>query len=189
MKAGVGSVRLRLLGIVMQSAGLPEKLSVARLQLDLRDDGSLDDIRHRISEAGKVPATELGKFYTSRVLHGCDPTGTAAQMRTQLRVTHEACRSVAERPLGAVISADFLYDPLASDLVISGEMQKRFQEIIEEQKGRPGGELRSRIRVLVFLINKTTPCRPARSGCCHPAASTSTPACSGWTRRKAPAPG
>lgn len=345
MKAGVGSVRLRLLGIVLQSAGLPEKLPVARLQLDLREDGSLAQVAATLTKAGKDPSAELARFYTSpalheaylashphlgdlknvsealraqyptkveeisiddmlnvirralgragqlpctvvvldevqqfinnnadvahdvqeviealskeldgrvlvvgtgqsaltdtpalqrlmgrfttkvhlkdndvekvvrtvvlqkkeqakpaivdlvsrrsgeitrqlkstrigtraeddgsyvpdypllpvrrrfweHVLHSCDPTGTAAQMRTQLRVTHEACRSVAERPLGAVIPADFLYDQLANDLVISGEMQKRFQEIIEEQKSKPEGELRRRICALAFLINK-----------------------------------
>lgn len=36
----------------------------------------------------------------------------------------------------------------------SGEMQKRFQEIIEEQKALAEGTLRSRICALVFLINK-----------------------------------
>ncbi len=96
----------------------------------------------------------MRRRFWEQVLHSCDPSGTAAQMRTQLRVTHEACRLVAERPLGAIIPADFLYDQQANELVISGEMQKRFQEIIEEQKTRPDGALRSRICALVFLINK-----------------------------------
>jgi hypothetical protein len=345
MKAGIGSVRLRVLGIAFVSVGLPESLSLARLHMDLRDDGTLDTVRRHIEGAGKDPANELSKLYTSkalheaylasyphlggsanvsqalraqyppkvdeisidemlatlrraiacngqlpctvvvldevqqfinnnpdiahdvqevvealskeldgrvlvvgtgqsaltdtpslqrlmgrfttkvhlkdndvekvvrtvvlqkkeqakgsihdlvskhageisrqlkatriatrteddasyvpdypllpvrrrfweRVLHSCDPSGTAAQMRTQLRVTHEACRLVAEKPLGAIIPADFIYDQQANELVISGEMQKRFQEIIEEQKGRPDGALRSRICALVFLINK-----------------------------------
>jgi hypothetical protein len=75
-------------------------------------------------------------------------------MRTQLRVTHEACRSVADKPLGTVIPGDFLYDQLAADLMISGEMQKRFQEIIEAQKKETDGPLRARICSLIFLINK-----------------------------------
>ena len=345
MKAGVGSVRLRLLGIILQSVGLPENLSVARLQMDLREEGKYDGVRDYIVNAGNEPAKEFARFYTSKsfqaaylanhahlgdtknasealraqypakldeisidemllvvrralvrdgqlpctvvvldeiqqfvnnnadvahdiqevvealskeldgrvlivgtgqsalsdkvnlhplmgrfttkvhlkdidvekvvrtvvlqkkeqakadiselvskrsgeitrqlkstriatraeddasyvadypllpvrrrfwekVLQSCDATGTAAQMRTQLRVTHEACRLVADKPLGAVIPADFIYGQLANDLVISGDMQKRFQEIIEEQKGQADGELRSRIASLVFLINK-----------------------------------
>jgi hypothetical protein len=345
LKAGVGSVRLRLLGIVLPSVGLPEKLSVARLILDLRQDGKLEAVEKAIKAAGKEPVDEFGKLYTSKVLHeaylashpnlgeiknvgealraqyptkvdditiddmlsiirrsiarpsglpctvivldeiqqfinndanvalevqevveacckkldgrvlfvgtgqsaltdtpslqrlmgrftikvhlkdndvekvvrtvvlqkkedkkpkieelvtrqsgeitrqlkttkiatrneddkayvpdypllpvrrrfwehvlhSTDPTGAAAQMRTQLRVTHEACKAVADQPLGAVVPADFLYDQVANDLVISGEMQRRFQEIIEEQKTKPDGVLRSRICALVFLINK-----------------------------------
>ena len=100
------------------------------------------------------PLLPVRRRFWEQVLHSCDPSGTAAQMRTQLRVTHEACRLVADRPLGAIIPADFLYEQQANELVISGEMQKRFQEIIEEQKGLPEGVLRSRICALVFLINK-----------------------------------
>ena len=83
-----------------------------------------------------------------------DSTGTAAQMRTQLRVVHEACRAYANAELGAVVPGDFLYDQIANDLVSTGEMQKRFQEIIEQQKTKPDGVLRSRICALAFLINK-----------------------------------
>ncbi len=88
------------------------------------------------------------------MLHSVDVTGTAAQMRTQLRVVHEACRVYANDELGAVVPGDFLYDQIAHDLVSTGEMQKRFQEIIEQQKTYPDGTLRSRVGALVFLINK-----------------------------------
>lgn len=100
------------------------------------------------------PLLPVRQRFWKHVLHHTDSTGTSAQMRTQLRVTHEACRAVANRPIGAVIPGDFIYDQLASDLLISGELQKRFQEIIEEQKAKPQGTLRSRICATVFLINK-----------------------------------
>ncbi len=100
------------------------------------------------------PLLPVRRRFWEHVLHSTDPSGTTAQMRTQLRVTHEACRSVADKPVGSVIPADFIYEQLATDLVISGEMQKRFQEIIEEQKTKADGPLRSRICSLVFLINK-----------------------------------
>jgi hypothetical protein len=106
------------------------------------------------SYVADYPLLPVRRRFWERVLHSTDPTGTAAQMRTQLRVTHEACRSVANQPVGTVIPADFLYEQLSTDLVISGEMQKRFQEIIEEQKTKLDGELRARICSLVFLINK-----------------------------------
>ena len=100
------------------------------------------------------PLLPVRRRFWERVLHAVDSTGTAAQMRTQLRVVHEACRAYADAELGAVVPGDFLYDQIANDLVSTGEMQKRFQEIIELQKTKPEGSLRSRICALVFLINK-----------------------------------
>ncbi len=100
------------------------------------------------------PLLPVRRRFWERVLHSVDSTGTAAQMRTQLRVVHEACRTYANADLGAVVPGDYLYDQIANDLVSTGEMQKRFQEIIEQQKTKPDGVLRSRICALVFLINK-----------------------------------
>lgn len=100
------------------------------------------------------PLLPVRRRFWKHVLHHTDATGTTAQMRTQLRVTHEACRAVADRDLGAIIPADFIYDQLASDLVSSGELQKRFQEIIDEQRTKPHGDLRRRLCATVFLINK-----------------------------------
>jgi len=100
------------------------------------------------------PLLPVRRRFWEKVLHSVDSTGTNAQMRTQLRVVHEACCACANAELGAVVPGDFLYDQIANDLVTSGEMQKRFQEIIEQQKTKPDGVLRSRICALVFLINK-----------------------------------
>jgi hypothetical protein len=100
------------------------------------------------------PLLPVRRRFWERVLHSVDSTGTAAQMRTQLRVVHEACCAYADAEMGAVVPGDFLYDQIANDLVSTGEMQKRFQEIIEQQKTKPDGLLRSRICALVFLINK-----------------------------------
>ena len=104
--------------------------------------------------APDFPLLPVRRRFWKHVLHHTDSTGTTAQMRTQLRVTHEACRAVADKELGAIIPADFIYDQLASDLLNSGELQKRFQEIIEEQRSKPQGDLRRRICATVFLINK-----------------------------------
>ena len=68
LKAGVGSVRLRLLAIILESAGFSEKLSVARLMMDLRDDDKLAAVQKAIRQAGKETDDEFDKLYTSRVL-------------------------------------------------------------------------------------------------------------------------
>lgn len=102
----------------------------------------------------EFPLLPVRRRFWEDVLHSVDSTGTTAQMRTQLRVVHEACCAYADSDLGAVVPGDFLYDQIANDLVSTGEMQKRFQEIIEQQKTKPDGDLRSRICALIFLINK-----------------------------------
>ena len=100
------------------------------------------------------PLLPVRRRFWEYVLHHTDPSGTTAQMRTQLQVTHDACRHVANKELGNIVPADFLYEQIAGNLVQTGELQKRFQEIIEEQKKKPEGDLRKRICALVFLINK-----------------------------------
>jgi hypothetical protein len=138
--------KARISDLVSKRSGeITRQLKATRLAARAEDDASY---------VPDYPLLPVRRRFWQQVLHSCDPTGTAAQMRTQLRVTHEACRLVAERPVGAIIPADFIYDQQANELVISGELQKRFQEIIEEQKTRPDGALRSRICALVFLINK-----------------------------------
>jgi len=101
------------------------------------------------------PLLPVRRRFWEKVLHHVDSTGTTAQMRTQLRVTHEACKQVANLPVGSVIPADFLYDQLAPELIQTGEIQKRFSEMIEGQRKKsPDGEIRSRICALAYLINK-----------------------------------
>jgi hypothetical protein len=100
------------------------------------------------------PLLPVRRRFWERVLHGADPSGLNSQMRTQLRVVHEACRAFANNPLGFVVPADYLYDQIATDLVQTGEMQKRFQEVIDEQAQKADGKLRRRVCALVFLINK-----------------------------------
>lgn len=101
------------------------------------------------------PMLPVRRRFWSEVLKHSDSSGTTAQMRTQLRLTHDACRSVAEAEVGTVIPGDFIYDQLATDLIGTGELPKRFHEIIDTQKNHPeNGPLRSRLCALIFLVNK-----------------------------------
>ena len=100
------------------------------------------------------PLLPVRRRFWEKVLRSVDATGTTAQMRTQLSVVHAACQALGEAELGAVVPADFIYDQIANDLVSSGEMQRRFQEMIEQQGAKPDGALRRRICALIFLINK-----------------------------------
>src|SRR5271157_1494893 len=49
------------------------------------------------------PLLPTRRRFWERVLRAIDTAGTAAQLRTQLRVIHEANREVADRPVGTVV--------------------------------------------------------------------------------------
>src|SRR5690606_26533764 len=84
-----------------------------------------------------------------------DKAGTNSQLRSQLRILHDALRGIADRDLGAVITADVLFDALAPDLANSGVLPNELNNRIRAlQDGTDRGRLRHRIAGLVFLIQR-----------------------------------
>jgi hypothetical protein len=90
-----------------------------------------------------------------RLLRAIDQPGTAAQLRTQLRIVHEASRSVANAPVGTVVPADIIYEQQKSSMLQSGVLLSEVAAIIAEQNdGTADGALRSRLCALIFLIGE-----------------------------------
>ena len=84
-----------------------------------------------------------------------DAAGTQSQLRSQLRIIHDAVANVADRELGAVIPGDDLYEALAPEMVNTGVLLREINErIIKLADGTPEGKLARRICGLVFLIGK-----------------------------------
>lgn len=77
--------------------------------------------------------------------------GRAGQLRSQLRIVHDANRQVAPRPLGTVVGADFLYTAKYEDLNGAGLLLKETQRVIHEQGQKD--PLLERILGLVHLIS------------------------------------
>lgn len=102
------------------------------------------------------PLLPTRRRFWERTLRAIDRAGTAAQLRTQLRVVHEANRSVAERPVGTVVGADILYDQQKSAMLQSGVLLREVAGMIDDQRrnGAPGGDLRARLCALIFLIGE-----------------------------------
>lgn len=84
------------------------------------------------------PLLPVRRRFWEKVLRSVDASGTTAQMRTQLSLVHKACQAYGDAEVGAVVPADFIYDQIANDLVSSGEMQRRFQEMIELAERQTG---------------------------------------------------
>ena len=111
-------------------------------------------------EDGKVMAADypilpVRRRFWERVLRAVDRAGTEGQLRTQLRISFDAVREVAEQPLGTVVPADFVYDELSASMLQSGVLLREVHELVRRYRdGTADGTLRSRLAALVLLINK-----------------------------------
>lgn len=101
------------------------------------------------------PLLPSRRRFWEAALHSIDSGGRAGQLRTQLRVVHEAVKQVADADVGTVVAADFLFEQQAAGLLTSGVLLREVNQLIEgERANQPDGELRARVLSLVFLISK-----------------------------------
>src|SRR5690606_18708047 len=70
-------------------------------------------------------------------------------------VIHEAAQATADKPLGHVVPADFIYNQISVNLIQTGVISKEIAEIIGRlSAGDADDQLKSRILALVLLIGK-----------------------------------
>ena len=101
------------------------------------------------------PLLPVRRRFWERVLRTIDTTGTVSQLRSQLRVVHEAVLATANAPLGHVVSGDFLYDQIAANLVSTAQLPKEvFENVQRFAAGDANAQLKSKLLKLVYLINK-----------------------------------
>ncbi|MCE9589095.1 MAG: BREX system P-loop protein BrxC [Planctomycetes bacterium] len=101
------------------------------------------------------PLLPVRRRFWEHALRAVDTAGTVAQLRTQLRVVHEAVRETAEEPLGTVVPADFIFEQLQAGLVQTGALLRVLDEMIRRlNDGSADGRLASRLCGLIFLIRK-----------------------------------
>ncbi|MGM7448396.1 BREX system P-loop protein BrxC [Idiomarina sp. ST20R2A10] len=119
---------------------------------------------HRDDEKVMVadyPLLPVRRRFWEKVLRIVDTTGTVSQLRNQLKVIHEAAQATADKPLGHVVPADFIYDQISVNLIQTGVISKEMGEIIGRlAAGDESSKLKSRILSLVLLIGKL-PTEPA----------------------------
>ena len=101
------------------------------------------------------PLLPTRRRFWERALRSIDKAGKAGVLRTQLKIVHEAARSVADQPLGYVIGGDFVFRSESASMLQSGVLLKEIDELIRGlEDGTPDGELKSRACALVFLISQ-----------------------------------
>ncbi|KXX66267.1 BREX system P-loop protein BrxC [Marichromatium gracile] len=101
------------------------------------------------------PLLPVRRRFWERVLRTIDTTGTVSQLRSQLRVVHEAVLETADASLGHVVSGDFLYDQIAANLVSTAQLPKEvFENVQRFAAGGADAQLKARLLKLIYLINK-----------------------------------
>jgi len=94
------------------------------------------------------------RFWES-ILRSVDSLGTAGQLRTQLRIVHDAIKEVANRPIGTVVAGDVIYHHLKADMLQSSVLLRDVATTIEKlDDGTSEGKMRSRLCAAIFLIGK-----------------------------------
>ncbi|MBI1919696.1 MAG: BREX system P-loop protein BrxC [Geobacter sp.] len=99
------------------------------------------------------PLLPVRRRFWEHCFRQIDSAGTHSQLRSQLRIIHDAVAKIAKKPLGSVVPADELYDALAPEMLNTGVLLWEISERII-QVGKNEGALAQRICGLVFLIGK-----------------------------------
>ncbi|WP_223259776.1 BREX system P-loop protein BrxC [Ralstonia pseudosolanacearum] len=101
------------------------------------------------------PLLPVRRRFWERVLRTIDTTGTVSQLRSQLRVVHEAVLATADVPLGHVVAGDFLYDQIAANLVSTAQLPKEvFENVQRFSAGDENAKFKGKLLKLIYLINK-----------------------------------
>jgi hypothetical protein len=101
------------------------------------------------------PLLPVRRRFWEECFRQIDAAGTSSQLRSQLRIIHDAVAKLSDRPVGSVVPGDDLFDALAPEMVNTGVLLREINERII-QVGQTQGPLAQRICGLVFLIGKLT---------------------------------
>lgn len=99
------------------------------------------------------PLLPVRRRFWEHCFRQIDLEGTHSQLRSQLRIIHDAIELLADKRLGAVVPADYLFEAIAPEMVITGVLLREINERIIHV-GKNEGPLAQRICGLVFLIGK-----------------------------------
>ncbi|RUO91232.1 BREX system P-loop protein BrxC [Corallococcus sp. AB018] len=102
------------------------------------------------------PLLPVRRRFWEHCFRAVDAAGTHSQLRSQLRIIHDAVARLCDRGLGATVPGDELFEALAPEMVNTGVLLREINErIINLSKdGTDKGKLARRICGLVFLISR-----------------------------------
>jgi len=107
----------------------------------------------KLTAVDDYPLMPVRRRFWEHCFRQIDAAGTHSQLRSQLRIIHDAICKISDAPLGVTVPADELYEALAPEMVNAGVLLREINERII-QIGKTDGDLAKRICGLVFLIGK-----------------------------------
>lgn len=100
------------------------------------------------------PLLPVRRRFWELVLRAVD-TGTTGQLRNQLRMVQEAVLTTADKEVGEVVPADFLFDQQSPVLVQTGKLSREVYERVSALRTEgAAGVFKARICGTVFLIGQ-----------------------------------
>lgn len=125
---------------------------IARHLVGTRIEPRSDDHKLLVADYPLLPVRQ--RFW-EKVLRSVDAVGMSGQLRTQLKIAHEAARSSAKEDLGTVVSGNFIFDQIATEMLQSGVLPGELHRaIVKYGNGSPDDKLRGALSSLIFLISK-----------------------------------
>lgn len=102
------------------------------------------------------PLLPARRRFWEHCFRAVDAAGTQSQLRSQLRIIHDAVARLCDCEMGATVPGDELFEALAPEMVNTGVLLREINErIINLSKdGTVEGKLARRICGLVFLISR-----------------------------------
>jgi hypothetical protein len=119
-------------------------------------------VSDRAIRVDDYPLLPVRRRFWDVCFRAADLQGTESQLRSQLRILHDALAEISDKLLGAVVPADVLYEALKAALVQSGALPRDVYDRIEPLDKNYGGDgaLAKRLAGLAFLISRL----PTESG-------------------------
>jgi len=113
-----------------------------------------EDKTNLVADYPLLPSTR--KFWY-KVLQVVDVAGTSGQLRNQLRLIDDSLKTIAEKEVGEIVPADFIFTQTRADLIQAGLLLNDTSNLIQGKKAQGGdAEIEGRILSAVFLLDQIT---------------------------------
>jgi hypothetical protein len=113
-----------------------------------------EDKNTLVADYPLLPSTR--KFWY-KVLQVVDVAGTSGQLRNQLRLIDDSLKTIAEKEIGEIVPADFIFTQTRADLIQAGLLLNDTSNLIQGKKAQGGdAEIEGRVLSAVFLLDQIT---------------------------------